>query len=262
MRQAKSGFTLIELLVVIAIIAILAAILFPVFLTAKASAVTASCANNLHQIGIATSLYMGDNGGRHVPWVVDQANFWSNGQKGTWFQAVQKYSKSKLITRCPGDKAGASGYTNMDAYPISYWRNAYTNYWAGAVGNPVPAPLETEITRLSSTCFLMDGPPHTGDCPNMWGPPRTYLSYNMGWTMEQYKMQVASEKRHNGGCNVLFCDWHVKHIRPFDWKTSMVNTSGDNPIVRKLGSWYTSNIPRIAEPWGNRNDGHPWFRGD
>jgi prepilin-type N-terminal cleavage/methylation domain-containing protein/prepilin-type processing-associated H-X9-DG protein len=261
MRQTRFGFTLIELLVVIAIIAILAAILFPIFVAAKASAVTATCANNLHQIGIATALYMCDNGSRYVPWVVDQANFWGNGQKGTWFQAVQRYSKSKLLTRCPGDRVGASDYADIQAYPVSYWRNAYTNYWAGAVGNPVPAPMETEITRQKSTCFLMDGPPHTGDCPNMWGPPRTY-PYNL-WGIEYYKLQVMSERRHSNAANVLFCDWHVKLVRPNDWRSDRPNTDADNPMYVKLGSWFTRHVPPIVHPWANKNDGsHPWFRGD
>lgn len=261
-RRPAKGFTLIELLVVIAIIGILAAILFPVFVNAKANALTTNCSNNLHQIGIATALYMSDNGCRHVPWVVDQANFWNNGQQGTWFQAVQRYSKSKLLARCPGDRVGDPAYRDHQSYPVSYWRNAYTNYWSGSITQKIlPPPLETEIKFARSTCFLMDGPPHTGDCPNMWGPPRTY-SY-IYWGRDYYRLQIESERRHGGGANVLFCDWHVRLVRQFDWKSDRVNTAADNPIITKLKGWYEVSVPPITAPWGDKNDGsHPWFRGD
>ena len=61
MKSVKRGFTLIELLVVIAIIAILAAILFPVFAQAKEAAKRTSCLSNSNQLGKAMLMYMGDN---------------------------------------------------------------------------------------------------------------------------------------------------------------------------------------------------------
>ena len=62
-----SGFTLIELLVVIAIIAILAAILFPVFAQAREKARQASCVSNLKQLGVAMRMYQDDYDGVHIP---------------------------------------------------------------------------------------------------------------------------------------------------------------------------------------------------
>jgi prepilin-type N-terminal cleavage/methylation domain-containing protein len=64
MRKNRMGFTLIELLVVIAIIAILAAILFPVFLTAKEKGRASTCTNNLKELSMACKLYADNNGGR------------------------------------------------------------------------------------------------------------------------------------------------------------------------------------------------------
>ncbi len=65
MRRQSSGFTLIELLVVIAIIAILAAILFPVFMSAKETGRKATCVSNMRNIGFAYALYLGDSNGRY-----------------------------------------------------------------------------------------------------------------------------------------------------------------------------------------------------
>ena len=67
MLRRKNGFTLIELLVVIAIIAILAAILFPVFARAKSNARLSGCQNNLKQLGVAMALYVDAYNGRY-PW--------------------------------------------------------------------------------------------------------------------------------------------------------------------------------------------------
>jgi len=75
----RVGFTLIELLVVIAIIAILAAILFPVFSRAREKARQASCTSNLKQIGLASDMYNNDYDERHTPMWTQS---WFQGQSG------------------------------------------------------------------------------------------------------------------------------------------------------------------------------------
>lgn len=108
MFNGKRGFTLIELLVVIAIIAILAAILFPVFGRAKQTAVAMSCLSNLKQLGIAVDGYLNDNGGKY-PMVdymrakqqsVKDPNGWVyNGQIGVgWDDAKKTYTLNGQIT--------------------------------------------------------------------------------------------------------------------------------------------------------------------
>lgn len=114
-RSSAGGFTLIELLVVIAIVAILAALLFPVFATARAKAREISCLSNLRQVGISNSLYAQDYDGLY-PYAVDPADRWTpqiwNSQPQ--FQALipylpliqdalQPYVKNKELFHCPGD---------------------------------------------------------------------------------------------------------------------------------------------------------------
>lgn len=114
-RRNREGFTLIELLVVIAIIAILAAILFPVFARARRAAMKTSCLNNLKQIGTAVNMYESDWDDRY-PLVSgpgrqfeEQVYGWNwNYRTGTssgerrWFQnVVGPYAKNKKIFMCP-----------------------------------------------------------------------------------------------------------------------------------------------------------------
>ncbi|MCE5200157.1 MAG: prepilin-type N-terminal cleavage/methylation domain-containing protein [Armatimonadota bacterium] len=125
--KRSSGFTLIELLVVIAIIAILAAILFPVFLTAKVSAQRTQCASNMKQIGLAFNMYADSWDGAlpHIPpydpsWDSPKAVFsWETytGHTYPWNQAtldwimknsyraqLTPYVKNGAVFACPGDK--------------------------------------------------------------------------------------------------------------------------------------------------------------
>jgi prepilin-type N-terminal cleavage/methylation domain-containing protein len=115
--QRRQGFTLIELLVVIAIIAILAAILFPVFAQARAKARQTSCLSNLKQLTLATSMYQQDYDGSFPYW-----NWWFQADAGgcggrgnaaldrgcghydsLWLNAIYPYTKNGQIYACPSD---------------------------------------------------------------------------------------------------------------------------------------------------------------
>jgi prepilin-type N-terminal cleavage/methylation domain-containing protein len=98
MHRHKQAFTLIELLVVIAIIAILAAILFPVFAQAREKARQSACLSNMRQMGLAVNMYLQDyderfpldsHTGTNAPWV--------------WLRSLEPYTKTKLLYRCPSD---------------------------------------------------------------------------------------------------------------------------------------------------------------
>ena len=103
-KRAKMGFTLIELLVVIAIIAILAAILFPVFARARENARRASCQSNLKQIGLGIAQYTQDYDEKFPYVVTDTADpatpvFCSSDT--LWSDVVQPYIKSTQVFICP-----------------------------------------------------------------------------------------------------------------------------------------------------------------
>jgi len=102
----RHGFTLIELLVVIAIIAILAAILFPVFARAREKARQASCQSNLKQIALAFKMYDQDYdertpGGWYASWNATEPYFWC------W--TIYPYLKNKQLLVCPSNTAGTMG---------------------------------------------------------------------------------------------------------------------------------------------------------
>ena len=119
----RKAFTLIELLVVIAIIALLAAILFPVFARARENARKSSCANNLKQIGLSIAQYVQD---------YDETYFARNMGPLVWTQMLYPYTKSAQLFRCPSITQGATnnsaGATTVNgtfypAIPRSYGYN-------------------------------------------------------------------------------------------------------------------------------------------
>src|SRR4051812_18505803 len=114
----RRGFTLIELLVVIAIIAILAAILFPVFAQAREKARQASCQSNLKQYSLATAMYVQD-----YDETFPMASFLDGRCVATFYSSVQPYVKNTGITQCP------SAPTAMDIPTM------FAGYLAGACPN-------------------------------------------------------------------------------------------------------------------------------
>ncbi len=137
-RRGNSGFTLIELLVVIAIIAILAAILFPVFATARGNARKMACLSNLRQIGMANLMYSQDYDDYPV-WGGDPPDLNSGGWGGNTdiasmrpqYEVLMPYMKSRDIWRCPADggfdNCGPFEGTFLPSHPSSYqkWGSSY-----------------------------------------------------------------------------------------------------------------------------------------
>ncbi len=125
-KSLRHGFTLIELLVVIAIIAILAAILFPVFARARENARRASCSSNLKQMGLAVMQYTQDYDEKFPTGL--QNNWWEQ----TWYWNVQPYVKSVDVFRCPNDPGGVGNNVNWAGPRLSYVSNGWITYRNGA----------------------------------------------------------------------------------------------------------------------------------
>ena len=142
----KRGFTLIELLVVIAIIAILAAILFPVFARARENARKSTCMSNLKQIGMATMMYVQDYDEMFpIDWYrsqsADTCHTWCAMTQYT-LDSINVYAKNSKIWVCPDDAARnpwSSSFTpSQGQRRISYW-NMLQNVRGGMAALQAPA---------------------------------------------------------------------------------------------------------------------------
>ena len=165
--RSRTGFTLIELLVVIAIIAILAAILFPVFAQARESARASTCAANMRQLGMAMMLYSQD-ADEALPMATNYAAPFASPER-VWTSSVQTYVKNSGVFLCPSavNARFAPDWAGRSWLPIGY--NSTTSFDPG--GREAP----TEVCRIP----LLDEPARTvllADTPS--GPPgTTYRGY-------------------------------------------------------------------------------------
>jgi len=216
-----SGFTLIELLVVIAIIAILAAILFPVFAQAREKARTASCSSNVKQLGLAVLMYKQDYD-EHFPF-----GGWRPGDLGTWDwqNTTPTYIKNKGIFRCPSTTDDDEDPKDPTAW--SWNRNPVNYLYNNQFGRDAHPIGDSAVNAPAECWMLMDGHSDWG-CPNNnhcvgvdWqGRPKTVWLYEdttfgdraslvCGWL--SWQGFTWGVPRHNGGGNVCFADGHVKY---------------------------------------------------
>lgn len=232
MKTAR-GFTLIELLVVIAIIAILAAILFPVFAQAKESAKQITCLSNTKQLGLAIQMYCNDYDDTGPVGIDDWA--WGDG----WAGQVYPYVKNIGVYRCSDDSPSSV---------VSYAYNSNYLYPEGDVWDGAHPPVSinnSSLVAVATTVVLAevannyyssigwytgplvaqgvdygspggDGQYVVGICtPNEWT-----CQYATGYTQnttpsyDSMYFTTPADGRHHGGSNYAFADGHSKWLRP------------------------------------------------
>ena len=224
MFRRRSGFTLIELLVVIAIIAILAAILFPVFARAREKARQTSCTSNLKQIGTALMMYTQDYdevlcdtlmGRDHGNWALMDA----------WTRCLMPYVKNNQLFKCPsawwasdavsssagiisggyGGTREVMGYAGSIGYIAGDWMGD-PNLDAPGYGQPIAA-----MTAPAENIVISDA--------SNWNTVRAYWertdnasSPTPGIAQEYNHAYYVIDSRHNGQANCVFADGHVKSL--------------------------------------------------
>jgi len=183
---AYGGFTLIELLVVIAIIAILAAILFPVFARAREKARQASCLSNVKQMSLAVEMYTQDYD-ETLPFAIGG----TMAQPQGLMELIAPYMKNTQIRLCPSDPQGCIDFTVFNLGRYSYGWNYVL--FAQLLRPPFPPVYSlASVPKPASTVTIWDGY-NTSANPMA---PMIYPSF-----------------RHNQGANCGFLDGHAKWYR-------------------------------------------------
>ena len=181
----RKGFTLIELLVVIAIIAILAAILFPVFARAREKARQASCQSNLKQLAMAVIMYRGDYDERNVNYSrgpgSTETDAWLNGQpvpgasgRTSWSLEIMPYVKNTQVYVCPSwppqyTRSGCASHLpfRWSSYGLSISYVAdHGGRWAGDIDSNItnarPLKSSSSSIRLSLGTCAVCSPANSG----------------------------------------------------------------------------------------------------
>lgn len=229
-KSSARGFTLIELLVVIAIIALLAAILFPVFGRARENGRRAACQSNLKQIGLGLIQYTQDydetlSADWYGPGTGATESDETQDGRYKWYDAIYPFVKSEQVFICPsfntstykyyGNLGAGETTSSYGGYVINHsYRGCATNGCGTGSSKPWTPPVShpslNEIVKLASvsvpatTVWVLDG--KNNFCI---GPDSGLISVTAG----DPRVIDSGVERHLGMINVLFCDGHVKAMQ-------------------------------------------------
>lgn len=218
--RSKRGFTLIELLVVIAIIAILAAILFPVFAKAREKARQASCSSNLKQLALGALMYINDYDEK-FPHEYSKLNPAANWPLKQWHHDIQPYINNWQIFLCPSGGDSNLSSNTPPAAPrkrVGYSANRWLFY--GNRSATASRNLAT-VTHPAETVMIWDAIRGGRYCGQPIGlSPDGCRARPAGLMKTGGRGLVAGKDyaRHNGGANVSFADGHVKWLRSGSWE--------------------------------------------
>ena len=263
MKNRHCAFTLIELLVVIAIIAILAAILFPVFAQARERARQASCLSNERQIGLALNMYIEDYDESFPP--ADYGSpvtappftqfAWYSGAGGAvfyppcCFDLLHPYEKSAQLHRCPSDASGVPSALTLKVngagvplQPLSYALNRYFFYnYSTFKFNPAAATPLASIQAPANRIFVTESVSALGR--ELIGPGNLNLVTNG---------QPPLLTRHFAGGVYLYCDGHAKwHHMPAIWDPG---SPGGIPSA----AWSAVPAAATTDPTARYQQWFPW----
>ncbi|HOS91872.1 MAG TPA: DUF1559 domain-containing protein [Armatimonadota bacterium] len=224
------GFTLIELLVVIAIIAILAAILFPVFAKARAKARQTSCLSNLKQLANAMLQYAQDSD-EGFPTHATQCSYGVT-QSLQWFEQLQPYIKNTAVFQCPsavqmdewmgncyGGQFGRPNYIVHYGYNVQIQEAPFRNWGDNGVWSMASHQRPAEVGLLAdcfTTRWVSSPDPQSGISVMVafanWTAGGAQDAFTCGCWPQITNLDLAIQKytRHNGGSNIAFADGHAK----------------------------------------------------
>ncbi len=234
MRASRKGFTLIELLVVIAIIAILAAILFPVFARAREKARQSSCLSNTKQLGLGLVMYAQDYDEKFPTY------YWGEGNSGqpnscTWWGGIYPYVKNTQLYVCPSSElAWHNTHQSWIDFDPNFSNSTYIDYgYSELVGNVSGGCKIGRMSYPAETVVL-------ADCTSTWIGGYWSLSFparakllRVAWANGGFPCgcppanpDAIGKARHNDGSNIAFADGHSKWFAQNNCKT----ISGGGPL--------------------------------